>query len=44
MTISLRLISSENTTDDMLCLIDADRTMSMPSVELWVATIASLAR
>ena len=44
MVISLRLISSENTTDVMPCLIDADRTMSIPIVELWVGIMDRLAR
>ena len=37
MVISLRLISSEKTTDVMPCLIDADRAMSMPIVDLPMA-------
>ena len=36
MVISVRLISSEKMTEVMLCLIDADRAMSSPRVELWV--------
>ena len=44
MVISLRLISSEKTTDVMLCLIDADRAMSMPMVELCVGIIERPAR
>ena len=39
MVISLRLISSEKTTDVMSCLIEADRAMSMPMVELCVGII-----
>jgi hypothetical protein len=44
MVISLRLISSEKITDAMLCLIDAARARSSPSVELWVGIIDRLAR